>query len=181
MKLLALNLGCGNIPYRSTDSVRWVNLEMIYVPGHPHCTWDESYEYLQAEMQDIARYYDENTVDTIHIVHALEHISTDMSRQTINDSYRVLKPGGQIEIETPDIDKACKLWLDGQQDDRVKGLFWGTMGGDGIGQYHLTGFNFARYKEELEAVGFKNVTEIPVGAGHGKPEPQYDIRVMAEK
>jgi SAM-dependent methyltransferase len=177
--LKGLNLGCGNIPYRSTDEIEWTNVELYYVPGHPLCSWDDSFIYLQADMRDIAQYYAEGEFDIVHCVHALEHVSSDAAMMTLDGIAKVLKPGGILELETPDLDKACRLWLEGQQDSRILGLFYGTSGADGDGQFHLTGFNYNRFENELMARGFHSIEEIEVGAGHGKPEPEYDIRIRA--
>lgn len=178
---IGLNIGAGNDPYADNDETKWFNLEPFYVPGHPdYLEVRGRYNVLAIKGQDIADHFAGDSVDVIHIVHALEHIPTEEADEVIEKCYKVLKSGGYIEIETPDLDKACALWLNGDQSDRVLGLFYGGRR-ENPGQLHLTGFNLERYKKLLGSFGFKDITEIPVGEGHGKAEPEYDIRVRAVK
>lgn len=180
--LLGLNIGAGNDPYGDSDEIKWLNLEPFYIPGHPDFMEDRlgRYNLLPIMAQDLDKRFAGDSVDIIHIVHALEHVPTEDADDIVAQCYKVLKPRGIIEIETPDLDKACKLWLDGDQSDRVLGLFYGGRRAN-PGQLHQTGFNRNRYDKLLTSVGFKDITEIPVGEGHGRPEPQYDIRVRAYK
>ncbi len=187
---LGCNLGCGNIPYSSERdpataafAMRWINIDPFIYPGHPDCSWKaEDYEFHQDMMWNIEKYVDKESVDVIHIVHALEHVSYDDAYQTLLACFRVLKSGAILEIEVPDLDKSCALWQETQGlNDRILGLFYGTSGRDGIGHFHQTGFNFKRLSKYLNDIGFRNVQEIMVGMGHGRPEPQYDFRVRAIK
>lgn len=180
---IGLNLGCGNIPFASTDEIRWINFDLYYVPGKPDCSWSsKDYEYHHAGMEDVDEYIAPSTVDLIYVVHSLEHVSYDLAIQIIRKCYKTLKSGGVIEIEVPDLDKAAHLWLETEGlNDRILGLFYGTSGVDGVGQFHLTGFNFNRIRQYLQNAGFSSIEEIEVGAGHGRPEPEYDFRVRAVK
>lgn len=47
--------------------------------------------------------YDDATVDAIYSSHVVEHFSRDEWEDVRQDWARVLKPGGTIEIRTPDI------------------------------------------------------------------------------
>jgi predicted SAM-dependent methyltransferase len=107
----------------------------------------------------------------------------------------VLKPGGTVEIEVPDLTRACELFLqvhvtpDGNNQPwhRVMGLLYGTTGGDGEGQFHLCGYSQEYLAFKLDERGFKNIEVIPVGFGHGDDtehghgEPEYDFRMKATK
>lgn len=179
---LGLNIGSGNDPYADTDEVKWLNLEPFYIPGHPDTDMSlrGRYNILHIMAQNIDDYFAGDSVDIIHIVHALEHVPTEDADEIVAKCYKLLKSGGYIEIETPDLDKACALWLIGDQSDRVLGLFYGGRR-QNPGQLHQTGFNLNRYHHLLSDIGFKDIQEIEVGEGHGRPEPQYDVRVKAYK
>lgn len=179
---LGLNIGAGNDPYGDTDDIKWLNIEPFYTGDHPET--DRSllgrYNMLPLMAQKLDLYFAGDSVDIIHIVHALEHIPTEEADEVVAKCFHLLKGGGYIEIETPDLDKACALWLGGDQSDRVLGLFYGGRR-ENPGQLHQTGFNLNRYQHLLGDIGFKDIKEITVGEGHGRPEPQYDIRVRAFK
>lgn len=180
--MLGLNIGAGNMPYADTDEIKWINLEPFYT--FDHFEFDQGlmgrYNIVPILGQDVVKHFAGDSVDIIHIVHSLEHVTTEEADDIVKQCYQVLRPRGEIEIETPDLDKACKLWLNGQDNDRVLGLFYGGRHPD-PGQLHQTGFNMKRFTSLLTTVGFKDIKEIPVGEGHGRPEPEYDIRVHAIK
>jgi predicted SAM-dependent methyltransferase len=179
---LGLNIGAGNSPYGDTDEIKWINIEPFYTQDHP--LTDSSlvgrYHMLPIKAQNIDKHFAGDSFDVIHIVHALEHVPTEDADEIVKKCYNLLRPRAYIEIETPDLDKACKLWLEGDQSDRVLGLFYGGRT-DEPGQLHQTGFNFNRYKNLLGNIGFKDIKKIKLGEGHGIAEPKYDIRIRAYK
>lgn len=182
---LGLNVGCGNAPYSDTEDTKWLNLEPFYTHDHPLFNQGlvGRYHIFPIKGEEMNKYLAGDSFDVIHIVHALEHMSALNGLKTLQNAYHLLKPRGVIEIETPDLDKGVRLWLDGDQSDRVRGLFYGDEGKE-PGQGHLTGYNLDRYLKILSEIGFKDIEEIPVGEGHnieGTAEPEYDIRVKATK
>ncbi len=185
-----INIGCGNIPLEG-----YINIDPHYYPGTRNLLVDKKLaEMWNTDHSDSPWTYGDartlswldDSFDEIICVHALEHLDMDDGNQAIKKMYRILKPGGFIEIEVPDLIKACKLaqevhieeyskWL------RVMGLFNGTTGGEREGQYHLCMYTKEALQLRLEQAGFKDVVEIEVGFGHGKPEPQYDFRLKGFK
>lgn len=183
MRKIGLNLGAGNLPYGDTADIYWLNLEPYYTHGHPEFETRVvgNHNILPIKMQDIDKYFAGDSIDIIHIVHALEHVTYIDSIKILQKCFKLLKQNvGVLEVETPDLDKACALWLAGAQTPRVLGLFYGDDH-ENEGQLHKTGFNFKRYEQTLTEFGFKSVEEIPVGEGHGAAEDNYDIRVRAIK
>jgi SAM-dependent methyltransferase len=185
MLTLGLNVGCGNAPYSDTEDTKWLNLEPYYTHDNPD--FDQGlvgrYHIFPIKAEEMDKYLAGDSFDVIHMVHALEHMSSETGRKALENAYHLLKPRGYIEIETPDLDKGCKLWISGAQSDRVLGLFYGDNK-DNPGQLHQTGYNMTRYRNLLTELGFHGVEEIPVGEGHnieGTAEPEYDIRVKAFK
>ncbi len=189
-----LNIGCGNIPLEG-----YINEDPCYYPGTDNPlvnkklaeTWNENYPdspWLYGDATDMA-HRGSGLFDEIIMVHALEHLNMNDGNQVIAAIYRILKPGGFVEIEVPDLIKSCKLMQDvsiklGEDNTRwfrVMGLFNGTTGDDGEGQYHLCMYTQEYLRFRLEEQGFKKIEEIEVGFGHGRPEPEYDFRLKAYK
>jgi len=182
---MKLNLGCGNIPLKD-----YVNVDKYYYPGCGSsnlnhklaASWEGNWVYGDAVTLD----FPSNVFDEVLFVHTLEHLSFEDGNRALEHIARVLKPGGVAEIEVPDLTKACKLFLETEPfvlggDNRVwwrkVGLFYGTTGSDGEGQFHLAGYTKNYLKKKMEEHHFIDIEEIPVGLGHGKPEPEYNFRL----
>ena len=193
-----LNIGCGNVPLVGYD-----NCDKYYYPGslaplndnklaenwnidHGDSIW------IQADAINLP--YKSDLYDEVIMVHCLEHLSMEHGNLAIKEAHRVCKPGGFVEIEVPDLIRACQLMQevhvtplgDNQPWHRVMGLLYGTTGSDGEGQFHLCGYTKEYLRFKLGERGFKNIEEISVGFGHGNnqeghPEPQYDFRLRGYK
>lgn len=67
--------------------------------------------------------------DLVYSSHTLEHLTNATVRHTLEEMHRVLKPGGGVRINVPDIGLACRwyeadttawftdVWLEGYEDD----------------------------------------------------------------
>ncbi|HEC65900.1 MAG TPA: class I SAM-dependent methyltransferase [bacterium] len=180
-----LNCGCGNIPLEG-----YINMDKYYYPGcgSPNLnhklakSWKG--EWIYGDVLDMN--FKHNYFDKILFVHTLEHLSFEDGNRALQNISRILKPGGVVEIEVPDLTKACKLFLETDPfvlggDNRVWwrkiGLFHGTTGVDGEGQFHLSNYTKNYLTKKMEEHGFINIEEILVGYGHGKPEPEYNFRL----
>lgn len=191
---MKLNFGAGNIPLKG-----YVNVDKYYFPGTSSplvnkklaATWNQDHSdspWVYGDENTIQS-YPESSFDEAILVHVLEHLSMNDGNQLIARISRLLKPGGIIEIEVPDLMKACQLAqtvhiVKGQNNTqwfRVMGLFNGTTGDDGEGQFHLCAYTQEYLRFRLEEHKFADIEEIPVGFGHGKPEPQYNFRLRAYK
>lgn len=192
-----LNVGCGNVPLRG-----WVNIDKFYYPGSPNPLTDQreiekwnNNEFQQWVYGDaVSLDFPSDTFDEVMLIHVLEHLDMEKGTQAIAEAHRVLKPGGRLDIELPDLLVACRLMSnvhvtalgDNQPWHRVMGLLYGTTGSDGEGQYHLCGYTKEYLRFKLEERDFKNIEEIAVGFGHGNSEeghaePQFDFRLRSYK
>lgn len=190
-----LNVGAGNIPLKG-----FYNIDKCYYPGTENPlvnkklaeTWNQDNPdspWMYGDANDIDKMFPAETFDEIIIVHTLEHLSMNDGNQVLAKCYKLLKPGGTLEIEVPDLMKACKLAqevhiVQGQDNTkwfRVMGLFNGTTGSDGEGQFHLCMYTQEYLRFRLSEHKFTNIEEIPVGRGHGRPEPEYNFRLKAQK
>jgi predicted SAM-dependent methyltransferase len=54
--------------------------------------------------------FKDNYADYILATHVIEHINIEDIQATMNEWFRVLKPGGRIVITAPDFDYLVKMW-----------------------------------------------------------------------
>lgn len=116
---------------------------------HPRLIGVDPYEdyptvNLQAYMWDLP--FDDNSLDGLLCMSALEHVSKYQVMPTLREFERVLKPGAKFAILVPDLLWVCKRFLDEPNVDYNMDMIFGTQ--DHEGQWHRTGFTediFALY------------------------------------
>lgn len=126
--------------------------------------------------------YEDNSVDVIFTSQALEHISKYQVIPTLQEWYRVLKPGGRLQIIVPDLEWAVKFWLDRKDlPDNVDwpmDIIFGLQSHDG--EYHKTGFTPKILWQYLHLSGMWFIHTL----GYYQPErPEYKVTqrcIMAE-
>jgi SAM-dependent methyltransferase len=92
----------------------------------------------------------DNSVEAIWASHILEHIPPSRTQEVLREWLRVLEPGGVLTIALPDLDDACRAWL-----ERRPGAIWMIFGMyEGEGQTHYTGWGPLELRAELQAAGF---------------------------
>ena len=189
-----LNCGVGNVPL-----IGYTNIDKYYFPGSTRplndnalaSTWNTAYPespWLYGDMVHLE--FPSESFDEVMVVHALEHVSMEEGNLTIKETVRVCKKGGFVDIEVPDLFKACKLLPTLEVESplwyRVMGCIYGTTGIDGEGQFHLCGYSIPHLKYKMGQHDLVDIKEIPVGFGHGNnqagfPEPDYDFRLRGYK
>jgi hypothetical protein len=123
--------------------------------------------------------YQENTVEEILTEHLVEHIPFKEEEQFFNESFRVLKKGGLLIVETPDMEWLCKQFLDAE--DNFQAFYkvgskdhyfgsgksienrWGMItthffgNQNGGGQFHFNGYSKQKMIRIGEIIGFSEV------------------------
>lgn len=119
-----------------------------------------------------------NTLDYIYSEHLIEHLSFTEGQNMLEESFRVLKPGGKIRIACPDFDFLIDLcrgkktsiqkeyikwvtvnlinWTNEEEDVIVINNFFQSWG-------HRFIYNFTRLSKNLTEAGFIDVTICEVG------------------
>jgi predicted SAM-dependent methyltransferase len=95
-------------------------------------------------------------VDEIRCIHALEHVEKKMVLPTLREWHRVLRPGGVLTVEVPDLDFVCRHWLThtpGIEDAWALDIIFGRQVDEG--EFHKTGFNERLLRAALVEVGFE--------------------------
>lgn len=97
--------------------------------------------------------YETGTVDEVNCSHVLEHVEKRKVLPVLCEFYRVLRPGGLLSIEVPDLAWCCQNFLQNQTDGWNLDAIFGNQDPPG-GQFHLTGFTPATLTAKLQQAGF---------------------------
>ena len=168
MMTLKLHVGCGD------------NLK----PGYVNI--DEFNEKADLVIPIQKLNYPDDSVDRIEGYMVIEHLSPWDARDFVRNAYRMLRRGGVLVLECPDLVKVCRLIvaLSGDPDELEQGAF-GLRGIFGeprremtIGDYHKWGYTPSTLTGLVRRAGF---SEVAVGDGVSHNYPLRDMRVEAVK
>lgn len=102
--------------------------------------------------------FEDNSIDEIRAFHLLEHIPDKKVELALTQIYRVLKTGGKLSLQVPNLIWAIHNFLDKLEEERwgfpLKVIF-GSQ--DRKGEFHYTGFSIKRLKRLLEQTGFREI------------------------
>lgn len=110
---------------------------------------------IKADMGDLPMIAD-NSVEEIWASHCLEHIPPERVQPTLKEWIRILKPGGTAQIIVPDLDDACREWL--QRTPLALSMIYGSVG---PGQAHFHGWGAIDLRDELAVAGFEVLSVQP--------------------
>jgi len=66
------------------------------------------------DLEDLDRWpIEDDSYDLVYSSHALEHLSDDAVERTLEEAHRILKPGGRIRINVPDMDLVLRHYDEG--------------------------------------------------------------------
>lgn len=114
--------------------------------------------------------FNDNSVGEIYSSHVLEHFSEREMFIVLNEIHRVLKPGGVLSLDIPDLEFCVREWLNtSEDDDRKWGFYLMRIFGNQFNEYefHKTGFTETRIKRLLSSIGFKDI-DVKRGDSHGQ-------------
>lgn len=166
---MKIHLGCGK--HVLPD---WTNVDAVKHPKAPR-----SPEHLGVDITKPLTMFDDNSADALMAIHLLEHFYEWEVRDVLTDWCRVLKPGGRIILEMPDVVKACKNIIKGES---LQMGMWPLYGDNTLKDplmCHRWGWTFKTLKPYLQECGFHRVTEAPT-EWHGRRQNR-DFRLEAVK
>ena len=150
---MKLNMGSGE-----DKRPGWVNVDNR-PEVKPDVVWDlEKFPYP----------FPDNSAEEIMWKDSLEHLSWRVVDKALRETFRILKPGGRVYIQCPDMEaiarkvildpnfrygdlegyRAISFWTFGRQDPQPDGSFGGWGG------FHKSGFTIPTLKRLLEETGF---------------------------
>jgi len=153
---VCLNLGCGGDYRKADERVKWINID---------CREDVNPDLVIDLEKDMLKQFDDESVDFIYMKDFIEHLSWRVVETFLHDCHRVLKRGGRIFIQTPDLETIAKRVIF-DPDYRFGELhgwkaisFWIYGAIDYPENVHKCGFTIPTLRSLLEGVGFE-VDEI---------------------
>ena len=166
-KNIKLNLGAGGIEYEGYLSV-------------------DKYDSRAHIDMDITKLdFDDSSVNEILASHVFEHLNPYHALAILNDWRRVLKPGGKLIMEMPDIEQLCKRFVAASTGERygILNAVYGSVNTTGVGgpdnitSPHLFGWWPQSMYDHLVNAGYTNI----VFMDEKIPHPESNFRVEATK
>lgn len=119
--------------------------------------------------------------DLVASSHTFEHVPRYEQELVWSEAFRVCKPGGRCEIVVPNLKWAAAKIMDGQADEHVFNVIYGSQEAAGIDRKwntHYFGYTPEIAKALAEGAGFVNVK---VEGWEQRPELAYEIWITGEK
>ena len=165
---MKLHLGCGR---HYLDG--WVNVDVV-----PHPKAKNPPDMISAaDKIDLP----DGCADEIMAIHLFEHMNKHEAIAALREWHRLLKAGGRLVLEMPDLLKCCRNFVANQNDPKnsLFGIYGNHDGEQSPWMWHKYGWTMQTLKPELEKVGF-----VRIKAGfpewHGQRNHR-DFRVEAIK
>lgn len=169
MGSLKLNIGASNVTGKYKHG--WINLDL------------KKHDRIQVIGDALNMPFRDNSVDLIHCVHVLEHVTRDKYQVMLNEMHRVLKPGAEAFVEVPDFERVVeKLMQALDNKDKRKIHIWTTSiygKNERPGMAHYWGFTPKLLKDAMCKAGFNTAREWDVMiSDHYRQEPVLLMRGM---
>lgn len=117
--------------------------------------------------------------DEVHSYHFIEHVYAWEAPSLLRDWYRLLRAGGRLVLELPDIEKAARNLLAGLGDQMAMWPLYGDWNHKDPYMMHKHGYTPASITRLLAEHGFTRVQVLPPKT-HGA-RANRDMRVEAVK
>jgi tetratricopeptide (TPR) repeat protein len=156
---MRLNIGCGRVYKKG----------FINIDAYDHTVADE----IQAAT-DLS--FPDNSAETIEACQIIEHLGFVESNYALAEWFRVLKPGGTLLIETPDVEASFRSFLRGSEQDKRDLLIW-IFGIGTPGMKHGLCFPLSLLRELLERTGFSEIRH----ASFASERNRSTLRILCKK
>lgn len=127
------------------------------------------------ERYDVAKLpYEDNTIDEIRAFHIIEHFDYMNAYVVLHEWRRVLKVGGRLHLETPDLEASCRELLSRTPDGQWA-LFGHMFSTPWVnpGLTHKMLYPEWLLRKSLNEVGFTIVNRLPPSSGYVKDHPAH--------
>lgn len=164
---MKLHVGCGR---HVLDG--WVNVD---VQRSPKAKRDPE---ILADIRSIP--LADGIADELMAIHVIEHVYIwEAVEEVLPEWFRLLRPGGRLVLELPDVMKAARNLIEGKGDQMSMWPIYGDWNHRDPYMMHRHGYTFATLRPILQRVGFVDVREGRP-QWHGSREAR-DFRAEARK
>lgn len=127
---------------------------------------------------------EDGVADEIMAIHLIEHMVPWQAEDAIREWARLLKPGGRLVMEQPDIIKCCQNLIDGVKGKHPDQMgLWGIFG-DARSKdefmLHRYGYSFESLRAMVKPLGFSEFREAPTQF-HRTGKWNRDFRLEARR
>jgi predicted SAM-dependent methyltransferase len=165
-KPILLNLGCGA---KIDHSSQVINIDF------PNNSFGVKPD-LACDLRQIP--LPDNFADTAYAIHVIEHFYTWEVEDVLWEWYRIIKPGGALVIECPDMSKIIGMLISGNHGIQKTWLgLYGDQSNKDPNMVHKWCYTKSMLFKVLEKTGFRNMEEHEAKFH----VPIRDIRVVAYK
>ena len=169
---MKLQIGCSDVRGRY-KGVEWLNLDILKHDGVD----------IIADASDKIP-LETNSIDEIHCIHVLEHVTRDKYEPMLRQMHRVLAPGGYLYVEVPDFHGTVKRLMSAfaARDDHAIHVWTTSVYGknERHGMAHHWGFHESMLCDEFRALGFAEVDRLverkDMISPHWRQEPVLLVR-----
>lgn len=162
---MKINAGCGR---KVLDG--WYNIDLAIHPKAPRPP------ELLCDVRSIP--LPDGCADELMAIHLFEHVPVWDVDAMLKEWRRLLRNGGRLTLEMPDIVKAARNLLAGLPDQQTMWAIYGDPGPRDPLNGHRWGWTFKTLKPVLELNGFTGVIERPTQF-HPAGQKHRDFRVEA--
>lgn len=170
-----INIGCGK--------QTWNDFYCIDAVQHPKASRDVDLIY-RFDFWSDGRLKEEiplsaGVADEVHCYHFIEHVYAWEAASVIEELRRLLKQGGKLILELPNIEAAAKNLIKGDTDQMCMWPLYGDPGTKDKFMCHRWGYTPKTIRALLKGCGLKDVEVLPPQT-HGRRNNR-DMRVEAIK
>lgn len=142
-ELKKLHLGCGEIILKD-----YINVDLYNDKADVKC--------------DVKKLlFGNDSIDEIYACHLIEHFDFHEAFDVLREWKRVLKVGGKLVIETPDLLESCRKFVELGDEDRVM-MYSHFFAKPWVpGEIHKFLYTPKQLSWTLMQVGFKNIERLP--------------------
>jgi len=144
------------ILYRLSGSNRYYSLD-------EYCDLLGNHTFLHHDLSHSLPLKDQ-TADFIYSSHFLEHLFKNDAQNLLNESFRVLKPGGIIRVCVPDLEYAVTMYNRGEKKEMLENYFF-VEDKESFLARHKYMYDFELLKDILEKIGFTNIVRCDYRKG----------------